>query len=379
RFAAPGRVDVSGELRIGDGATAENAFLDVRLDRFGAWQLPDQWVAVSGNGRVSWRAGSLDVSGELGVDAGYWQLAPAGMPRLSDDVRVERPEAPARGGARPNLDLDLDLKAGLGRRFLFRGAGLQTWLAGDVRLRARGRDLPRASGAIRLRDGRFDAYGQQLDIERGLLTFHDLLNDPALDVRAVRKGLAVEAGVQVGGSARRPVVRLVSDPELPDADKLAWLLLGHGPESMSAGDAALLAAAADDLLGNDSGGIVRQLKNTFGIDEFGVRQGDIGGNAARAPGSRIVARSVDAAASTPNDPILSVGKRLSANATLAYEQSLTKAESVVKLTVNLTRRVAVIARAGSDNALDIFYTLTFGQPPRRDSRTSANERKTPAE
>jgi translocation and assembly module TamB len=148
---------------------------------------------------------------------------------------------------------------------------------------------------------------------------------------------------------------------------------------MSAGDAALLAAAADDLLGNDSGGIVRQLKNTFGIDEFGVRQGDIGGNAARAPGSRIVARGVDAAASAPNDPILSVGKRLSANATLAYEQSLTKAESVVKLTVNLTRRVAVIARAGSDNALDIFYTLTFGQPPRRDSRASANERKTPAE
>ena len=60
-----------------------------------------------------------------------------------------------------------------------------------------------------------------------------------------------------------------------------------------------------------------------------------------------------------------MGKRLSANATLAYEQSLNKAESVVKLTVNLTRRIAVIGRAGSDNAVDILYTLTFGQPPRR--------------
>ena len=31
---------------------------------------------------------------------------------------------------------------------------------------------------------------------------------------------AVEAGVQIGGTARKPVVRLISDPELPDAEKL---------------------------------------------------------------------------------------------------------------------------------------------------------------
>jgi translocation and assembly module TamB len=361
RFATPGRIDVSGELRLGDGATAENAFLDVRLDRFGAWQLSDQWVAVSGTGRVSWRADALGVTGELGVDAGYWQLAPAGMPRLSDDVVIKRPGAAARGDRR--LNLDLDLKADLGRRFLFRGAGLQTWLAGDVRLNARGRDLPRASGTIRLRDGRFDAYGQQLDIARGFLTFQGLLDDPALDVRAVRKGLAVEPGVQVSGTARRPVVRLVSDPELPDTDKLAWLLLGHGAESMGAGDAALLVSAAGELLGNNSGGVVQQLKSTFGIDEFGIRQGSIGGNGGPTPTSRIVGGGVDTTASEGS--ILSVGKRLSANATLAYEQSLTKAESVVKLTVNLTRRFAVIGRAGSDNAVDVLYTLTFGQPPRR--------------
>jgi translocation and assembly module TamB len=383
RFATPGRLDVSGELRI-DGSkiiknAAENAFLDVRLDRFGAWQLSDQWVALSGTGRVAWRTGILGISGNVGIDAGYWQLAPTSMPRLSDDVLVKRPETPEQSGTRPNLDLDL--KADLGRRFLFRGAGLQTWLAGNVRLNARGRDLPRASGTIRLRDGRFDAYGQQLDIERGFLTFQGLLDDPALDVRAMRKGLTVEAGVQVGGTARRPVVRLVSNPDLPDTDKLAWLLLGHGPESMGAGDAALLVSAAGELLGNDSGGVVQQMKTTFGIDELGVRQGNISGGNGPVPSSRIVSGGANAASApnTPdNDQILSVGKRLSANTMLAYEQSLTKAESIVKLTVNLTRNIAVIGRAGSDNALDILYTLTFGPPPRRDSRSDPGERKTPA-
>jgi translocation and assembly module TamB len=70
--------------------------------------------------------------------------------------------------------------------------------------------------------------------------------------------------------------------------------------------------------------------------------------------------SIDAA-STTGQQILSVGKRLSSNALLSYEQTLGRAESVVKLTVNLTRQISVVGRAGSDNALDIFYTLTFGR------------------
>ena len=48
---------------------------------------------------------------------------------------------------------------------------------------------------------------------------------------------------------------------------------------------------------------------------------------------------------------------------LSYEQSLGTAENVVKLTVNLSRRLALIGSAGSDNALDLFYTVTFGHPP----------------
>ncbi|WP_153109333.1 translocation/assembly module TamB domain-containing protein [Propionivibrio limicola] len=364
-FAEPGSLDVSGEMRIDRASGADSAFLDIQLDRLGAWQLPDQWVAVSGSGRVTWQEGALGVHGKVGVDAGYWQLAPGGMPRLSDDVVIKRPGVQSRPAFRPNLDLDVT--ADLGRQFLFSGAGLQTRLVGDVRLTARGRDVPRASGSIRTRDGRFDAYGQQLAIERGILTFQGLLDNPALDVRAVRKGMAVEPGVQIAGTAQRPVVRLVSDPDVPDAEKLAWLVLGHGPESMGTGDATVLLSAAGGLLGNNSANVVQQLKKTFGIDELGFRQGDISGNGGRQPSSRIAGSSVDTSATTGSQ-IFSVGKRLSSNAILSYEQSLGKAESVVKLTVNLTRQISVIGRTGSDNALDIFYTFTVGESPRRKRR-----------
>jgi translocation and assembly module TamB len=180
-------------------------------------------------------------------------------------------------------------------------------------------------------------------------------------VRAVRKGLAVEPGVRISGTAQKPVIKLVSDPELPDAEKLAWLVLGHGPEQMGAGDATTLLSAASGLLGNDSGNVIQQVKKTFGFDELGVRQGRLGDSGGRQQVSRVAGGSVDTTGST-GQQIFTVGKRLSSNALLSYEQTLGRAEGIVKLTVNLTRQIAVIGRAGSDNALDIFYTLTFGRP-----------------
>lgn len=371
--ARAGRLEIGGEMRVDRDKLGDNAFLDIHLERLGAFQLPDQWVIISGDGRLTWQDGTLGVRGKLVTDAGYWQLASTGTPQLSDDVLIKRPgnEKPA-SALRPKLDIDLS--ADLGRNFQFNGAGLISRLAGDIRLRANGRDLPRASGSIRTRDGRFEAYGQQLSIERGILSFQGLLDNPALDVRAVRKGLPVEAGVQVSGTAQKPIVKLVSEPELPDPEKLAWLILGHGPELMSAGDATILLSAAGSILGSNSGGVVQQLKKGFGIDEFGVRSGQIGDTGSRSQSSRVAGSSVDTTAATGNQ-ILSIGKRLSSNAMLSYEQTLGKAESIVKLTVNLSRQISLIGRAGSDNALDIFYIITLGDLRERGRRTSATPEK----
>lgn len=53
---------------------------------------------------------------------------------------------------------------------------------------------------------------------------------------------------------------------------------------------------------------------------------------------------------------------------LSYERSLTTAESVLKLTVDLSRRVSLIGRVGADNAVDLLYTFTFGGGAQRDGK-----------
>ena len=160
---------------------------------------------------------------------------------------------------------------------------------------------------------------------------------------------------------------------MPDVEKLSWLVLGHGPEQGGAGAAGLLLSAAGSLFGNESGGMVRQIKQGFGIDEFSVRQGEIGGG-GRQMGSRVVGSTFDTTAGTGNQ-ILSVGRRLSNNVLLSYDQSLGRAGSVVKLSIALNRQVSLIARAGTDNALDVLYSFVFGEPPsRRGQRAGRSAR-----
>lgn len=372
---APGKLEISGEIAVDREHADGQAALDIRLDRVGVRQRNDQWVNLSGNGKLDWQRAVLGLHGDFTIDAAWLQMAPAGAPRLSDDVVVRGDGREAETGTRPALDLDIGIR--LGRHVLFSGAGLSSRLSGSLRLRASGRDLPRATGIIRTRDGRFDAYGQQLEIERGTLTFDGLPENPALDVRAVRKGLSVEAGVQLSGTAQKPVVRLISDPELPDAEKLSWLVLGHGPEGTGAGDASVLLSAAAGLLGNDAGGLVEQLKRGFGIDELGVRQGSLDGSGRQA-GSRIAGTGSDST-SNGSQQILSIGKRLSENVTLGYDQSLGTAESIVRLSIALTREITVVGRAGSDNAVDVVYALTWGLPPssRRPARPAQADRPAP--
>ena len=368
--ARPGRLEIGGKIRV--DRDNESAALEIRMDRLGVFQLSDRWVSVSGDARLSWMNDVLTLRGQATTDAAYWELGPMGAPRLSDDVVILGADGKAQpAGFRPIIDLDIE--GDLGRHFMFSGLGLETRLAGRLRIQAQGRDLPRATGRIRTQGGRFEAYGQQLEISRGILTFQGLIDNPAIDALAVRRGLPVEPGVMIGGTVQRPVVRLVSTPEVPDVEKLSWLILGHGPEQGGAGAAGLLVSAAGSLFGNDSGGLVRQIKQGFGIDEFTVRQGTLGDTSGNRMSSRVVGSSFDTGSST-SDQILSVGRRISRNVLLSYDQSLGRAGSVVKLTIALNRQVSVIARAGSDNALDMIYTFVFGLPPSQRNRQEAATR-----
>src|SRR5690606_11652848 len=184
-------------------------------------------------------------------------------------------------------NLLMRLGVDLGKQFYLRGMGLDTGLEGKINIRNT-RSGMRANGVVNAREGRFSIYGQTLVVRRGTVTFQNRLDDPLLDVIAVRQGLRIEAGVQVSGTARSPVITLVSYPEVPETEKLSWLLLGRSPDASGADAGMLLAAAASLLTDEGSEPIYRQL----GLDELGLRSGQGTGVRGLLPDTTVVA-SVD--------------------------------------------------------------------------------------
>jgi translocation and assembly module TamB len=329
----PGHLSISGEFDLRQAHTR----LAATLTRVPLAQRTERWVVASGTVNLEHADARLRLAAQLLADAGYIAEAVAGRPALADDIVVLGRAAAARRGPRIESDIGFDL----GEHFHLRAGGLAARLAG--RLRVRGGDGPgaarlAATGSIATRDATFDAYGQRLSVERGIVNFQGPLDDPGLNILALRKGLAVEAGVSVTGTVQRPVVRLVSTPPVSDAEKLSWIVLGRAPDAGGT-DAAVLLTAAGAILGGQGDGVTAQLAQAFGVDEVSLRQA--------ATGEPLTGQ------------ILVLGKRLSARTYLGYEQGLSAATGAVKLTHALTPRISIVTRAGEDNAIDVFYHFAF--------------------
>ena len=167
-------------------------------------QHPSRFIAATGEAKVEAREGGLSIVGALKADAGWFGIAEVAPPTLSEDVMIDRGGELQPATARDRQRLTLDLRFSLGENLYFSGRGLATRLAGEVRLRGEpGRSLL-ATGSIRTDGGTYDAYGQKLAIERGVLNFQGPLDNPGLNVLAVRPGLPVIAGVEILGYVGAP-------------------------------------------------------------------------------------------------------------------------------------------------------------------------------
>jgi translocation and assembly module TamB len=347
----PGVLSAEGEMALKSGSGR----IQLHAERLVVSDLPDRWLMVSGTGDLRLADGKLAVDGDVGVDAAYIELPPAGQPTLSSDVVVLGREKKQSGATPARVDLTLDL----GRRFYFQGAGVNSRLKGQLHLTADNRGQLRARGSVQTVEGKFEAYGRELAIERGILNFQGQVDNPGLNVLALRKNLSVEAGVEVIGTVKEPRVRLVSVPDVPDSEKLSWMVLGHPPsQALGAQDADLLLSAAMAMRGNQGKGPLDSLMQQLRLEELGISSGTLAESSRFA--SSHVAGSFTTDGTTAAQQIATVGKRIGSNTVLSYERSLTSAESILKLTVELTRRLSAFGRVGADNAVGLTYSLRFG-------------------
>ena len=379
RFASgKGSVQMTGSLRPDDRSEAVVTLSQMPIP-LGAGQR----LVLSGESRATLAGGLLSLRGALRADEGVIEISSGDTPEVSSDVVVvrnatqaaarreqssrrtasrdtasrgartaagtgaeaERTDAPvANKGFRVQANLAIDL----GDRFRVFGAGVDARLAGQVTLSGRLPDAPRLNGTVSIAQGSYTGFGQNLEIERGKLVFSGPVDNPAIDIVAYRRFLPVEAGVAISGTARFPRLTLVSKPDVPEPDKLSWLVLGMSAESSRGGQAAALQAAAVLLASGDPrAAAAPSLASTVGLDVLSVRTGASG------------LTSSGSAAASVQDSVVTLGKRVSERLFLSYEQSLRGLQNLLRLQYEISERLSIRGRVGTENAIDLVWTKRY--------------------
>ncbi len=341
----------SVDLQTGKGA------ISTRWQKFPFLQNPESWMVASGQAQLSESEKTWNITGQLIADAAYFSVPKQASPKLSGDVVVLKKNDKRSNDKPDGLQTSLDFSISTGKKFIFVGRGIDTRLDGDIRIRSKNGGTLLATGFIQTAGGNYEGYGQKLAIDRGILNFQGPIDNPGLNIRAVRHGLPVEAGVEVVGTVARPEVHLISEPDVPDPDKLSWMVLGRPSDQMAGSEAALLMSAAGAIFGGDSGGSVpSNIAHSLGLEDLSF------GTTSTLPESQLPTQTVAGTVNSttlPNDQVFSVGKRIAPNIVFSIERSLTDASNGLKLTWQLTRRFSIIGRAGSDTAIDGQYTFSF--------------------
>ncbi|HNG80397.1 MAG TPA: translocation/assembly module TamB domain-containing protein, partial [Burkholderiaceae bacterium] len=351
-LAGDGRLSATGQIRLG---AAPQLSAQITAERFAALQRVDRRIVASGQADLQVDARSSLLRGRLAIDEGRFDFTQRDAPALADDVKVGRalPEAAqapppnaARGPQRSQL---FDLRIDLGQKLSIAGRGLATRLTGELRLTSPGGKIA-VHGDVHAEDGSYTAYGQKMTIDRGSVLFGGAADNPRLDIAASKRDLDdVRVGVTVTGTAQNPRIRLFSEPEMTETDKLSYLLLGRASDGLGRTDLALLQRAAIALITgeDDSPGLIERI----GLDQFSVRKDE----STTPTGS-------GAASSTTRDTVVSLGKQLSRRWYLGYERSLNAASGTWQLIYKLAQRFTFRAQTGAENALDLIWTWKWGTP-----------------
>ena len=220
--------------------------------------------------QVRYRPGEpLEVRGRVGVPSARLDLE-----RLDEGVATS-PDVvvldPLKPRARAGAGLDLDLVLALGEDVRMDGFGLEGEVTGELRVRQRpGREIV-GHGRLEV-DGRYTAYGQKLDITRGVLVWSGgPVADPLLDIRAEREVGEVTAGIRVTGRASAPQAEVWSDPASSQSEALAYLALGRPLASLTGEEGRQLDAASAALTAGGSL-LASQIGARIGLDDAGVMQ-----------------------------------------------------------------------------------------------------------
>ncbi len=303
--------------------------LSIVGDRLPVNLEPYAQVEIGPDLTIAFRAGELSVSGRVDVPRGDIEITglPESAVSISEDeviVGVEVEEPVIR-----RMLMDVTVVVGEDK-VTFDAFGVTGNLQGTLRI---GNDMD-TRGSLQLVDGQYQAFGQELELRRARILFVGALAEPYLDIEAVRRVDSVVAGIRLSGPVNAPETEVFSEPSMPQADALSYVILGRPPQGQ--GDDGQMSQAALSL------GLTQASKLTQGIgDELGIRN-----------------LTLEAEGSGDGASVVASGY-ITDELSLRYGVGIFEPITTVALRYDLGRYFYLEAASGLASSLDIFYTRDF--------------------
>ena len=335
-YSGGGELSVTGQGLL--DAVAGFPF-DVTLEGtdFEVIRLPLAQVFASPSLRLAVNEQHVSVSGTVVVPKATItpeDVSASAIKVSSDEVILDQPATESAPASSPVKPILVDVTVELGDDVVFDGFGLTSKLSGRLAIAQNLEGTTTGQGNLDLVGGQYRAYGQRLEIERGRLLFAGPLDNPGLDVRAVRKSGNVTAGILIGGTVNSLRSQVFSEPALSEAEALSYLLTGRGLSGASKSEAALLSQAALSLGLQGAPLITQQLQSAFGLDEVSVGGSGQAGNTS-----------------------LILGKRITPDITVRYALGLFDTVGAFFLNYRLTDNLSLETESGESQGVDLLYNI----------------------
>lgn len=333
-------VNFSGTARVGAGTTTAGGQLEwhdslphgrftLKGNNLRVVDVPEAQIEASPDLEFRVDGRKIDVTGSVNVP--FAKIEPkdlnGAVRASSDEVILGTPtEDPAK-----RFEVVTSITMTLGDRVSIQTSGLTGRLTGSITVRSGNDAVTRATGELSVEEGKYVAYAHNLDIQRGRLIFTGgPVDDPGIDIRAIRKFPDVTAGVNVRGTLLQPRLSFFSEPSLAQAEIVSLLLSG----SLSATTTRPNGAASNAALVQGGAMLAQELGQHVGIQEVGV-ESDL----------------------LTNDTSLVLGRYLSPRLYVSYGISLTEQLNTLKLRYSLGDHWVIRTEVGQARGADLVYSI----------------------
>jgi translocation and assembly module TamB len=310
---------------------------------FQAVYLPELQVMVSPDLAFEGDMKSLFLRGSIEVPEALVRGANSrgGVRSSPDVVLADRPKKAKRGEF---FNFNAQVMVILGDRVRVNTSGIDARLEGKVLVSVQGIDRITGDGRIRIARGEYAGQGMKLQVTQGSIVFGGPVGLASLDIVALKtinpgRFDEVKAGITVTGTPRAPLIKLYSEPAMPETDVLSYIVLGRpmGVGTTTDQNTALLQGAGTLMTGGQGAALQDRLAKVVGIESVGVESGS----------------------SSVSQSLITIGKHLAPGLYLSYGRSLFGDEYRVTARYSFSKRLEVETKTGVESSVDLYYRIEF--------------------